>query len=142
MSYTPVLGTITDASLLPNTSNATFDALALKAPLADPVFTGFIASPSIKLTGVEQSYTTGTTISVPTAGKKYLFSGSSQTYIISPAAIGEIFFVAVSNGCPYNIVNYTDAFGAATTLSMNTNTKYYYMFQMLASGFAVYGGSV
>jgi len=31
MSYTPVLGTITDASLLPNTSNANFDVLATSA---------------------------------------------------------------------------------------------------------------
>jgi hypothetical protein len=54
---TPVVAAITDGDLTHSPDgNSVFDALALKAPLASPVFTGLVTAPTLTVTGLSNGY--------------------------------------------------------------------------------------
>lgn len=88
-------------------------------------------------------YSTGRSITA-SAGALYLLSGSGQAYGINSAAmtVGDMFYLGMQNGCPTNSLAYTDAFGAAATMSFNTGATSFYTFHWTGTGFLVYGGYV
>jgi len=81
----------------------------------------------------------------PVAGGMYMINGSNRTYSINTALLGagDMFYLMIANGCPSNVVNYNDAFGASVPMSFALNTKYYYTCHYpAAAGLVMYGGSV
>lgn len=142
MSYFPKDTAPADGSTNVPDSNGVFDALALKAPLAAPTFTTRVVSPAFRSTGSQATtVTTSATITL-TAGTVHVINSSSQTYTLSNASLvtGDICYLVINNGCPGNTVDYTDLFGS-TSLSMNTNQKYYFMILKASSGILLIGNA-
>lgn len=141
MSYFPRDTTPTDGSTNVPDSNGVFDALALKAPLASPTFTGVAIIPTVQ-TGKLRNYdgiVTDITVTQsygPTGGETLRINDYSITVTLTQGNLvdGDIFYVSVNGGCPSTQLVFTDCFNASTTLTTNKASRTHYMFRKLPLG--------
>jgi hypothetical protein len=143
MSYTPKDATPTDASKNTVESNGVFDELTLKAPLANPVFSGVVNSVAYQVSAPQIDVATSTTINL-VAGQLYMIDGSGLSITLNSSGLllGQFCYLCIKNGCPVNTITYTNPFNSAVPISMAASQEYYFIVMDRNPGIALFGGTV